>query len=663
MLTQRAWSILEVKSLDAEKRILTGIASTPSPDRQHDVMVPEGAKFTLPMPLLWQHRDPIGEVFDAKVTSKGIEIQARIAQIDEPGMLKDRLDLAWQSIKAKLVKGLSIGWRPLKETYDKVTGNFIYPEWEWYELSAVVIPANAEATIRNIKSLDVGLDLSVSEPVVESKLAGVPASSRVSTRNAGHRQMAKKTYAEQIKEWEATRQAKAAELATVMEKTAESGELPDAAEQETVETLKGEIKSIDAHLVTLRDVEQMEKDAVLTEVKGATPREAAITRQPAQRITVTRELPKGILFARYAMCIGAARGFPGEAMRLAKQYYPDDPGVTAMIELSQKTAVAGAATTGSHYIDDMVPYSVMNDFIEYLRPGSIVGKFGGPNPGGGGNYPSLNRVGFNERVSGMSTGFSAAWVGEGLPTLPSAAVTFNAALLFHKLGALAILTKEAIRFSNPSAEARVRDDLARAINAKMDLDFVDPAKAAVGATSPASITDGIAATAPSGTAATNVRKDIATLLALFAANNLDASDLVLIMSASMAAQISMMTNTLGNDDFPLLSMRGGSLRGIPVIVSEHLTAVGSPSTQTIIAVKAGDIYLADDGAVTVEASDQASVEMQDTSSQSGITGTGASLVSLWQNSLVGLKAQREVTWKRRRTTAVQYISPAAYVAA
>jgi hypothetical protein len=90
--------------------------------------------------------------------------------------------------------------------------------------------------------------------------------------------------------------------------------------------------------------------------------------------------------------------------------------------------------------------------------------------------------------------------------------------------------------------------------------------------------------------------------------------------------------------------------------------VGSPSTQTIIAVKAGEIYLADDGVVTVEASDQASVEMVDTSSTSGISGTGASLVSLWQNGLVGLKATREVTWKLRRTTAVQYISPAAYVA-
>jgi hypothetical protein len=37
------------------------------------------------------------------------------------------------------------------------------------------------------------------------------------------------------------------------------------------------------------------------------------------------------------------------------------------------------------------------------------------------------------------------------------------------------------------------------------------------------------------------------------------------------------------------------------------------------------------------------------------------LVSLWQNNLVGLRAERMITWKRARTAAVRYISAAAYV--
>lgn len=655
MIRHRAWSTLTIKSVDEDQRIITGLATSASTDRMGDVVEPSGAEFKLPIPLLWQHnsREPIGHVIKAKQVADGIEITAQLARTDTPGVLKDRLDMAWQSIVLGLVRGLSIGFKSLEESYDKTTGGFHFLRWLWLELSTVTIPANADASIQTIKSLDVGLAATGTQADRPVHASGASDKSRVVTMRTD-RPM-KKSFADQIKGWEAERAAKSARMDDLL--TKEDGVTMDDADQEEHDTLDGEVKKIDAQLVRLHAAEEREKAAAV-EVQGATPQQGLQARAGA-RITVTRELPKGILFARYAMCMGASRGMEGEAIRLAKKYYPDDPGVIALVE---KTAVAGASTTGSHFIDDMVPYAVMNDFIEFLRPGSIIGKFGGPNPGGGPNYPSLNRRGFNERVSGMSTGFSAAWVGEGLPALPSAAVTYNLTLLFHKVAALAVMTKESIRFSNPSAETVVRDDLGRAVNAKLDLDFVDPAKAAVGATSPASITDGIVATTPTGTTAAKFRTDLATMIGLFATGNLDPSDIVLIMSASMALQLSMMVNTLGNNEFPDITMKGGMIRGFPVIVSEHLTAVGSPSTQTIVAVKASDVYLADDGVVTVEASDQASLEMQDASSQSGITGTGASLVSLWQNGLVGLKATREITWKRRRTLAVQYLSPAAYVA-
>jgi hypothetical protein len=100
--------------------------------------------------------------------------------------------------------------------------------------------------------------------------------------------------------------------------------------------------------------------------------------------------------------------------------------------------------------------------------------------------------------------------------------------------------------------------------------------------------------------------------------------------------------------------------GFPVITTTAMVATGSPSSTIIVAVKASEIYLADDGEATVEASDQASVEMVDSSSQSGIVGTGASLVSFWQDGLVGLKVVRAVNWKKRRSTAARYIYNAAY---
>jgi HK97 family phage major capsid protein/HK97 family phage prohead protease len=649
----RAYSVLTIRSVDAERRIITGIATSPAPDRMSDVVEPTGAQFQLPIPLLWQHnsREPIGEVFSATVSPDGIEIEARIATITEPGKLKDRLDEAWQSIKSGLVRGLSIGFQSLEEAYDKTTGGFHFLKWLWLELSAVTIPANADATIATIKSLDVGLTApgSAAADRARSTTAGVPASSRVvSMRTERHM---KKSYADQIASWEATRAAKTARMDELLTKSGDAGVTLDDAEQEEHDTLAGEVDKIDAQLVRLRAAEAREK-AAAAPVAGRNPREGAQARTGI--ITVERKLPPGIQFARYAMCIAASKGSRLEAIDLAKTQYPDDPAVLAMVE---KAAVGATNTQTAGSGSELVPYNVMDDFIEYLRPRTILGKFGTN------GIPALRRVPFNTRVSGASAGTTAYWVGEGLPVPLSKMTTITTSLSWAKIEALTVLTKEEVRFSNPSAESKVRDDIARAVIARMDIDFIDPGKAAVANVSPASITFNTLPLAPTGATAAAFRTDLATLMGTFATLMLDPSDIVLVMSTARALNLSLMITTLGNPVFPGLTMQGGNLLGFPVITSEAMVALGSPDEDIIVAVKAGDIYLADDGVVTVDASDQASLEMLDGSlQQNGLTGTGASLVSLWQSGLLGLKAMREVTWKLRRAGAARYIGPAAYAA-
>src|SRR5690606_2593106 len=108
-------------------------------------------KFKLPIPLLWQHNSsqPVGMVETAEVTKDGISVRAWIkkgvtAQIDDVVKL----------LKAGLVRGLSIGFRGLDVEEIKGSWSLRFKEWEWLELSAVTIPANAEATIQAIKSID-----------------------------------------------------------------------------------------------------------------------------------------------------------------------------------------------------------------------------------------------------------------------------------------------------------------------------------------------------------------------------------------------------------------------------------------------------------------------------------------------------------------------------
>src|SRR5689334_20500208 len=111
----RAWARLEIKSItdnpDGEMEI-DGIASTPSTDRMGDIVEPTGAKFTLPMPLLYQHNNakPIGLVHTAVPNRNGISFKATIARAG----LADFIDEARNLIRAKLIRGTSIGFRPLE---------------------------------------------------------------------------------------------------------------------------------------------------------------------------------------------------------------------------------------------------------------------------------------------------------------------------------------------------------------------------------------------------------------------------------------------------------------------------------------------------------------------------------------------------------------------
>jgi Escherichia/Staphylococcus phage prohead protease len=163
MKLERGWSTLKVKTVQEEQRIIEGIASTPNVDNLGDVVDPMGGTFNLPMPLLWQHRhdEPVGHVIAATPTRDGIKITAKFAKIVEPGGLKDLVDKAWQSVKAGLVRGLSIGFLPVEAApvTSSVKGGgsrvgVFYKAYRLLEISLVTIPANSDATISVVKSCD-----------------------------------------------------------------------------------------------------------------------------------------------------------------------------------------------------------------------------------------------------------------------------------------------------------------------------------------------------------------------------------------------------------------------------------------------------------------------------------------------------------------------------
>lgn len=660
MKTNRAYSTLEVKALDDERRVITGIASTPSPDRMQDVVEPKGAQFKLPIPFLWQHNhdEPIGHVTDAKVTQKGIEVSVQLTQVEEPGKLKDRLDEAWQSIKSGLVRGLSIGFSA--KEFEQIPGSWglRFLSWEWFELSAVTIPANAEATITSVKSIDreqrAALGIK-SVPVVRITPAGASAiktkTIKVPKPQEGNDM---KTTAEQIAEFEATRVSKAAEMESIMTKAAEAGETLDADQSEQFDTLEAEIAAIDKHIGRLKQMQkaQAANAKPVTEEAGA-QRMANVKALDFKEVQVraknTQKLEPGIAFARAAKCLALGHLEHRDAIGIAKSLYEGQDSIIAATQrLVTKAAVAAATTSDAIWAGPLVgdETSVFADFVEYLRPQTILGRFGTN------GIPSLRRVPFRVPLIGQTSGGDGYWVGEG-QAKPLTKFDFERKTLEPlKVANIAVATMEVIRDSSPAADGIIRDQLAAALRERLDIDFIDPAKAAVAGVSPASILNGVAGIPSSGNTADDVRADIRALFnAFIAANNAPTSG-VWLMPATTALALSLMQNPLGQAEFPGISMTGGELFGLPVIVSEYIPT--SSAGAVVALVNASDIYLGDEGGVDLSMSTEASLQMDN--APDNPTTASTVLVSLWQRNLVGFRAERAINWARRRASAVAYLT-------
>jgi HK97 family phage major capsid protein/HK97 family phage prohead protease len=543
----RAYSLLEIKSIDDDLRVIRGIASTPTTDHMGDIVEPMGAKFKLPIPLLWQHdkSHPIGHVTHATVTPQGIEIEAQIAKNVTP-----RIDEAWALIKGGLVRGLSVGFKTQGDKVERLkTGGLRIKEWLWHELSAVTIPANAEASISLIKSLDEeqqratsGAAL-VTSPSVQGSAAATR--SRVPLLLSPRGQTVK-TISEQVKDLEAARAAKTNQANEVMQKSIAEGRATEADEASQADELLEEVKRLDGDIARLKTLEAI---SVAKAVPVTADAGKAVDVRGGVLSVKAAELPKGIEFARYAMCLAKAQGNARDALDIAKSQYPDQArvlnvleaqksmGSRGMSEMMEKAAVLAGTTVGTTWAAPLVQYQQFaGDFVEFLRPQTIIGKFGQN------GVPSLRQVPFNVTIPAQTSGGDAYWVGEGAPK-PLTSFDFSSSnLRFTKLASIAVLTEELIRFSSPSAEALVRDSLAAAVIQRMDIDFINPAKAAVSNVSPASITNGATTSVSAGGTEANVRTDITTLFGTYIAANMTPATGVWIMSSRTALQLSMMVN-------------------------------------------------------------------------------------------------------------------------
>jgi len=400
--------------------------------------------------------------------------------------------------------------------------------------------------------------------------------------------------------------------------------------------------AIDKDLVRLRAIEKAKAFAAKPVIKAETARDGAEARSSVI-VRSQPKLPPGIAYAQMVRAILLSQRQFRPAVDIARELYGSDSIVVG--DLMQKAPVPAGTTIAGNWLEGLIgeETSSVGDFVGYLRKATILGRFGN------GGIPALRSVMFRTPLITQTTGGDGYWTGEG-KAKPLTSFTFERTTMEPlKVANICVLTNEAIRYSSPKADVLIRDQMVEALRARLDTDFINPAKTAVSGISPASITNGADTVASSGDTADDIRLDIRALWAKYTAANNPPSSGVWIMSSNNAVALAMMTNPLGQPEFGSMSMGGGTLGGMPVIASDYVSNI-------VVLLNASDIYLADDGGMEVKSSTEASLEMSDAPAHNSHTPTGASLVSMFQTNSTALLAEREINWMRRQTPAVVYLT-------
>jgi HK97 family phage major capsid protein len=343
-------------------------------------------------------------------------------------------------------------------------------------------------------------------------------------------------------------------------------------------------------------------------------------------MTPVTSLPPGTQWARLARTSAVCR-----ADLLAMERYAESKGYTA-VQLACKALVNPIDTAA--VADALAPFNI--DLGAVLRPLTVLGRM-----------TSVRRAPFRTRILVQNVGGSGAWVGENRPVpVTAAGISQDATLEPLKVGAIRVMTAELMRNAVAGSDALIAADAASSLVEALDRALVDPANGG-DAETPASIASGAPTFSSSGSSVAQIDADLERMVQSLVSAEMSLATATWIMSPVTATSLALKRGTGGAPAYPLISAKGGSLLGLPVITSTACSASGSPNERFLLLAEQSEILLADDNGGDIALATDASLQLNDA------PGDGAQQqISLWQNNLVGIKTVRYVNWRRRRTGAV-----------
>jgi len=632
----RAYSLLTIKSVDDERRVITGWATTPDVDRQGDIVDPLGAKFAKEIPLLLFHdsNQPVGRVRLGKATKEGIPFEASIPHVKEPGRLKDRVDEAWQSLKYGLIAGVSIGFRPLEGMIEAIKTGLKFLAYEILELSLVPIPANAKATVLTIKSLD-----SASLAASGRKRSDVdppPGASGTKQQPASggffYSRSPKGTQVKILKDLQESLQTANARQSELLEpieaKTASSAEV------EEFDDLELQIKELetDIRVASFHERQALRAKGIDGSSSEAASRSRSARDNPAAKNTDPDDKILGESFARIVQSKAAAFLMGESQVTTAERMFgKTHPKLVRHI----KAAVAGGGTGSGEWGSELVGIDnrYTGDFVEYLHGRTGFDQLG------------LREAPRNVSVKGMDAPAIGYWTGES-KAIPASAPSASATdLRSLKIAGKCIISNELAMDSSPGALGVLRDALGEALSLRLDQTFFSAVAVSSGV-SPAGIVNGLAQIAMGSQDAAGFRGFMNAAAAGFISAK-TASGLILAMSPGTALALGMLVNALGQSEFPMLTESGGTLLGRRVVVSDNI----DPSM--IFLINPREIWRIGDDGVDFAVSREAMVEQDNAPQGASDTpvASSATLVSMFDTDSLAIRATRRVGYLFRRTQA------------
>jgi hypothetical protein len=339
-----------------------------------------------------------------------------------------------------------------------------------------------------------------------------------------------------------------------------------------------------------------------------------------------KNLPRTAAFGRKAIAsfIAARDGVP-----LLTVYEKRFPYARRDLELFIKAnEVPAGSTTGTTWGHELDADGSDAQFLQAVRYREILG-----------NLPGVLDVSAKTKLSAADALFAAEVVGDGLPIPLSPANYDDVTVQPIKVAGLAVITNSLAQRSN--AEQIVGNGLRDAV--------VKATDTALLSSQSYGLLNGVSA---AGTGASDIDEIDFQLHALLTGmTGADMASTVLVCNPATAIALSLVRDVAGSPAYPGVTVDGGVLAGLPLLVSAGAAA------QTLYAIDGSAIARAD-VALEIAVAKSATLEMSSAPTGEVITPASASQnsVNLFQADARAVRVVRVVGWSLRRSNAVGFLS-------